>query len=959
MYFALDYNRLTKVSIMRIQLRILILVSTGFFGSSTGFSQALSISGHVFETYHGARIGIPSASVILKGSSTGAFSDAKGNFKLTTAQKPPYTVVVSSVGYETQEIFITDPSLPLEIQIKPSSSLGAEVVVSASRVPERILESPVSIERLNSAAIASSPAPSYYDAMANLKGVDMTTSSLLFNTPSTRGFNGSGNTRFNQIVDGMDNQSPGLNFPVGNVIGLTDLDLDNMELLEGASSALYGPGGMNGTLIITPKDPFRYQGVSAEVKEGVMNINSPVRNGSPYTSLSARWAQKISDRFAFKLSVQYIQAKDWVAYDSSDYNQLTQQIVPGGTRLNDPAYNGVNLYGDEYISQIPDMLTLSNEILAGASQQFSAGYYQQYGTYPTQTQINAYLASNPATQPFYVGVNNGIIKNQYVSRTGYREADVMNPNAWNLKLSGGLYFKVTDQITASVVGYWGTGNTVYTASDRYDLKNLQMGQYKAEINGKNWFVRGFTTQENSGNAFNMTVNTELLNEAWKPSVDPNNLAGSWYPQFIAAYVGAISTGASEALAYNEARSFADQGRPPAGSAEFNHLADSIASIPIPNGGKFLDHSSLYMAEGQYDLSDWLGLRDKGVDVLVGANWKQYVLNSHGTLFADTAGPIHTNEYGAYLEASKKLFGDRLKLSVSGRYDKNENFTGRFTPRASAVIEVAKNQYIRLSYQSAYRFPTNQDQWINLRVGGNEILIGGLPQLMEFYNFSSNPVYTLSSVQAGTPEKAVFGSFKAETVNSFELGYKALVMEGRLLIDLYGYYAQYQNLITNQTVVQSPLSNPIIFSIAVNSPSVVSTDGYGASLEYLLRKNFFVRVNFFFDDINAVPPGLTAYYNTPRYRTNVGFGNSGFGYQKRFGFNAIWRWQDNFYEQSLFIPGTVSAFSTLDAQISYKLLPIKSIIKLGATNLINHYYINAPGNPSVGGLYYISFAYNIL
>jgi CarboxypepD_reg-like domain/TonB-dependent Receptor Plug Domain len=965
MYFALDLLDLTKTCAMRNHIVQFVTACIVTLPSLCGFSQVTVIRGNIHETLNGLRSAVASASVVVKGSTVGTFSDSKGDFRLSTSQKPPFTLVVTSIGYESKEIVVADASALLDVELQAGTTLGSEVVVSASRVPERIMQSPVSVERLNVASIQSSPASTYYDAIRNLVGVDFTTSSLIFNTPSTRGFNGSGNVRFNQVVDGMDNQSPGLNFPVAGLIGLTELDVDNMELLEGASSALYGPGGMNGTLVITPKDPFKYPGVSAEVKAGVMNINSPVRSASPYTDVAVRWAQKITNRFAFKLSGEYLQAKDWVAYDSSDYNQATQQFVPGGTRENNPAYNGVNLYGDEYISQIPDMLTLSNEILAGASQQYSAGYYQQTGMYPTQAQINTYLATNPATQPFYVGVTNGIIKNQYVTRTGYREADVMDPNAWNLKISGGLYYKITDDLTASLVGYWGTGNTVYTGSDRYDLKNLKMGQYKFELNSKNWFLRGFTTQENSGDAYNMTVNTELLNEAWKPSVNVNNLAGSWYPQFIGAYVGAISGGATEQQAYNEARSFADQGRPAPGSAEFTHLADSIASIPIPNGGKFLDRSKLYMVEGQYNFTDLLGWKDKGADLLAGANWKQYDLNSQGTLFADTAGPILINEFGAYAQLSKTLFKDVLKITVSARYDKNENFAGRFTPRASAVIEVAKNQFVRLSYQSAYRFPTTQNQWINLSVGGNEILIGGLPQLREFYNFSSNPVYTYSSVQAGTPQMATFGQFKAESVNSFEVGYKALVMNSKLLIDVYGYYAQYQNMLTRETVLQSPdgtlagLANPIIYSVSVNSPSMVSTDGYGASLQYLLRKNFYIQGNFFFDEINTVPPGLVTYYNTPLYRANIGIGNSGFGFQKRFGFNLIWRWQDSFYEQSDFVAGPVSAFSTLDAQVMYKLLPIKSVIKLGATNLTNHYYVNAPGNPSIGGLYYLSFAFNVL
>ena len=152
-------------------------------------------------------------------------------------------------------------------------------------------------------------------------------------------------------------------------------------------------------------------------------------------------------------------------------------------------------------------------------------------------------------------------------------------------------------------------------------------------------------------------------------------------------------------------------------------------------------------DAQYNLTEGLGLAKTNTDWLIGFSHKQYVLNSEGTLFADTAGVIKINEFGAYTQVSQRLFNDILKLSISGRYDKNTNFKGRFTPRASAVVRLAKDHNLRFSYQTAYRFPTTQNQWINLTVGGGTRLLGGLPQLRNFYKFSTNPVFTLNSVQA--------------------------------------------------------------------------------------------------------------------------------------------------------------------------------------------------------------------
>ena len=139
-----------------------------------------------------------------------------------------------------------------------------------------------------------------------------------------------------------------------------------------------------------------------------------------------------------------------------------------------------------------------------------------------------------------------------------------------------------------------------------------------------------------------------------------------------------------------------------------------------------------------------------------------------------AGPIGINEYGAYAQITKPFFDDFLKITVSGRYDKNANFKGRFTPRATALFKIANNNNIRVSYQQAYRFPSTQQQWINLAVGGG-ILIGGVPQLKEFYDFENNPVYSPGAIASNpsNPKEQSFEDFRPEAVTSYEVGYRGL------------------------------------------------------------------------------------------------------------------------------------------------------------------------------------------
>ena len=950
---------------------LLFILAISTIASFAQQSTTTTVSGSVKNSK--SKDAVSAVSVTIKGSTTGTFTNDKGDFKFTTSQKPPFTLVFSSVGFADKELAVTGNTEGVSVEVSPTYTLGDEVVVSASRVPERILESPVSIERINSAAIRNTASPSYYDIVGNLKGVDVTTSSLTFKSISTRGFNGSGNLRLNQLVDGMDNQAPGLNFSVGNIIGVTELDVDNMELLSGASSALYGPGGMNGTLLINSKSPFKYQGLSFQIKQGVNHIDSYQRPVGAYYDWSVRWANKISEKFAYKFGAQFIQARDWLANNKANYSRTTGspfgQVVPGG-RETDPNFDGVNIYGDETTSSLSGVANsvfsgISNAIGAGTFNALYAGsslYLNTLNPSANLAAYNTFLNNNGGAALVAGGYSPflyGNIRNYYtgvnVSRTGYNESDVVDPTTVNVKLSGGLYYKVNNDVEASVVAYWGTGNTVYTGSDRYSLKNLRMGQIKAELKSKNWYLRAYTTQEDAGDSYNATIAARLFNEAWKPST-------TWYPIYTNAFTQYVDAGMSLNAAHNAARSLADVGRP-TGPIYKNPLFQQIVQTPISKGGAlFLDKTSLYNLEGQYNLTDALGLAKSKTEMLIGGNWKRYWLNSEGTLFADKSvlnpGKIMIQEVGAYAQVSQRLFEDVLKLSVSGRYDKNQNFDPRFTPRVSAVVKIAKDNNLRFSYQEAYRFPSTQNQWINLVVSGGTVLAGGLQQMIDYYNLNGNPVYN----SLGTAIK--FSAIKPERSSSYEFGYKGLLTK-QLMVDAYYYFAKYDDFITTSNGLQVGF-NPVLnrsnttFSVAQNASGTVKTNGWGLSLEYLLPANFFVTGNVYSDQVSSQPsdPNFVSYFNTPKTRINLGFGNTGFGYKNRLGFSATYRWQDGFLYQGSFAVGQVDAYGVVDGMISYKLTEIKSLIKIGATNVFNHYYYNGFGNSQIGGLYYISFGYNV-
>jgi outer membrane receptor protein involved in Fe transport len=900
-----------------------------FFLLNKGFGQTVTVTGKI--SNEETREAVPAATVLLKGATTGTYSDNHGNFKLTINQSFPFTLIISSVGYETKEFVIQSASTSIEIALKPASVVTTEVVVSATRSQIRNLESPVSIERMSSAAIREVSAANYYDAIGNLKGVDVVTSSILFKTMGTRGFNGSGNLRMNQLVDGMDNQAPGLNFSVGNIAGINELDVDNVELLPGASSALYGSGGMTGTILMTSKDPYKYQGLSAIIKQGVNHISDPDMNAAPFYDWMLRYAQAFN-KFAFRVSAEYLQAKDWTATNYSNFSNYLGQPIAGDRAL--PDYNGVNVYGDE-------------NAYFNVQQQFYA---------------LAAKETDPIKKAQYTAIATATPVNSGVSRTGYNENTLTDYKAYNFKASAGLYYKLSDNITASLTGNFGETNTIYTGTDRYNLQNVRIGQYKAEVAGKNFYVRLYTTQEDAGNSSDMVVTADYINEAYAPT------QSVWAPNYLTAYAVALQPliiqNVPQATAYLQAstaaRAYADQNRYLPGTTAFNNALNAIKKTPIPNGGEFIDQTNLYVGEGIYNFSDMI----KWADITIGASTKEYSLNSHGTIFADTAGRININETGGFAQIQKGFFDNILKVTLAGRYDKSTNFAGRFTPRITAVFQVAKDNFIRASYQTAYRFPSNQNQYIDLQTGSAH-LIGGLPQFIQYYGLNNGSTYDTASYfnakRSGTePTQYVFKEFKPETVASWEIGYKG-VIDNKLFIDIYGFYAQYTNFIGLTVLLKNPDTLGIhptnTFGIYTNSSNKVNTVGAGLSLQYTFSKGFFAGGNIAYNDLSNADANVLTQFNTPKIKYNISVGN--YSIKKVFGFNITYRWQDSYEYESSFVSGTTAAFGALDAQISMKLPKLQnSMIKIGATNLLNKYYTDAIGNSQVGGLYYISLGYNV-
>lgn len=904
---------------------------------------------------------IPGANVVVEGERSGASTDFDGTFKLSTSTKLPFTIKISAVGFTTKTVNITSANQKVNVVLNDEENKLDEIVVSASRTPERVLESPVTIERMGIQDIKKTASPSFYDGLENLKEVQMNTSSMSFKSINTRGFATVANTRFMQLVDGMDNSSPLLNFVLGNMIGVSEIDVQSVELLPGASSALYGANAFNGILFMNSKSPFTYQGISTYFKYGVTSQEAAGTNN--YYDFGIRFAHAFNKYFAAKANFTYMQATDWYATNYDD------KTIEGIDRTS-PNYDGINVYGDEAstnIKGVGEKLAAMGIIPAGA-------------------------------------VN--LLPNSNVSRTGYNEVDLTNNKAGNTKIDFSLHGRPFGDERLEIIwqSKFGFGNAVYQGANRYYLNDFFMQQHKLELKGKNFFVRGYTTSEDGGHSYDMVFTGINVNRKWK---DDN----TWFGQYAGAYIQGTLGGMTPEQAHAAARATADTGRFLPGTQQFKTAFNQVINEEsVLSGSKLVDNSRIYHSDANYNFRDIV----KFAEIQVGGSFRLYELNSHGRIYTDADGPINYNDYGAYTQLTKRFLDDRLKFTGSIRYDKSKNFDGNVSPRLSLVYSAGekKNHNFRGSFQTGFRNPTTQDQYIGFNIG-NAALVGSAPDNLERFrevlpvstvvgqtlaggttkvmtgtnaydnSYTATSVSAFSALAGSNPAEAVkllkktrANYVKPEQVKAFELGYRSIFQN--MSIDINGYYNIYNDFIGNQNAIAtyygtaedapaSPAgvqslhalqnSNYRVYQLYTNSDVEITSLGFGVGLSRKIIADFELGINYNyaqFDYDNSQDPSFEAGFNTPKHRVKVSLGNEKLF--ENFGFNVSGRWNSEYLWQSS-IDGIIASATVIDAQINYGIPKLKSVIKLGAANIGGKEYYQVVGAGSIGQQYFASWTIN--
>ena len=928
-----------------------------------------------------AGIAVPGATVFIKGTFTGASTNEEGQFSLkANFTKGPVTLVTSYVGYETQELPLSASDNALQIILKPSAMLD-QVVVAASRVEENIGKVPVTVEKLDQRQVEQIATPDIVAGLARFKAIDISSSSMLATTFSTRGFNSSRSERIIQLADYMDTAIPSLSSNFGNLLGTPILDVASVEIVHGPASALYGANAFNGVLLTNSKDPFKDPGLTVRLRGGNRNLLDG----------QLRYAVKIGEKVAFKISGGAIQADDFLADNKDATSKLIEATNNEAGSV--AGYDAVSRFGD-----VGSGYTFAPVLVNPATRMVI--------NYP----MGHPLAGQPIPTPAEL-----VGKQLYLP--GYSEADLIaNDNkTHSYKVAPSVSVLLTDRLKATVDYKYTEATTTYQSASRYRFINSGAHQGRVQLEGRNWFVRGYTTRDFSGQrqdgAYNLGILGGLLEN--QPVPDPTTglpTTTSYGAKYVGTYIATLAGGLARATSATAAAAASGAAATAAaatqlqpGSAEFNAARDRLihdASLNAAGqalGARVVLRSIMNEGSGQYSYANNIA------DLTVGAAYRQFQLGSDGTLFSDRkdGDRIDNYEYGAYGQLKKSLLDERLNLAVAGRVDKFQNFGTAFSPRASVVYSagVDKQHNFRGSFSRAFRSPTQNDQYIRLDVG-RAILLGNVGSGFNGYSASApaavvaarpaNPGIFDPTAAGDAQLQTVLNNYtytsaplKLEEVNTFEVGYRAQITK-ELFVDLDYFHNTYNNFIATQNFIgntdgsaptpaqfRAELLAPSaagpfrdgtratrVIQIATNVDQTVNSQGAAIGLGYTVSPALTLVGNYSYNDLVTTDfkPGTQSFFNTPKHKFNLGL--DGRALDRALSYNLNYRWADGFLYESTFATGTLPVAQTVDAQIGYFVKSLHTTVQVGGTNIFDVANYQVYGAPSYGRIVYAGLLFDL-
>lgn len=869
------------------------------------FSQENSITGFVYDNQSGDPLA--AANVVVKETQKGTVTADNGYFEIKVSGDASVILQVTYIGYSTIEIKATPGEKSIIINMEPSAIMGDEVVVSASRFSENIRTAPLTIQKINERQIESAPSGDYFQSLGNLRDVEIINNSIGFKIFNSRGFNTTAPLRVVQLIDGIDNQLPTINIVPGNMFGVSDIDIRNIEVISGPASALYGPNAMQGVISYETKNPYDFPGVTVKLKGGNREyFEGQFRAASTF----------INDKLGVKIAGSYMKANDWQSdyiYGNQPAHPMIQQDIMG-QMLQDPSYSDF---------------------------------------------VNYFTTVDQNTAPF-----------TKVIMPGYSEEDLFNGKIDNMKISGALYYKFSKDIQAKYVYRYSTGTSLFMGNNRAPLDGFYQQLHSLEFKGKGFTFHAYRSDDNTSDTYTLVGAGVNLGFASLGSVDAtflpayvneiqslsNNFTNTLTPEQLTQAIAAGSTASQDSWLEP-------------GTETFNTAYDKIKETPPPAGAHYSSKTTLYHVGGMYEYSfEKIDLNVGGSyrntkPVSHGSVFAD-TLQQDGSY-----RQIDVSEYGGFVQGIGHISDGKTKLYASIRMDKSKNYDWQFSPRI-AVVTTAGNNNFRLTLQSAFRAPAVSDQYQYLN-RGRDIVLGNVDGFGNCYTQSSIDSYYANGKDPALLVSTFVAAVKPEQVKSIEFGYNGifgekLYVDFSAYFSMYSDFIAYQRVGRPgfgtagepSGIIAMDTNNYQKYSVATNVEQDVNTYGASIGLGYYFSEKIMAYVNYTYSNIDSagISQDVIPGFNTPKHKVNMGL--EGTNVYKNLGFVVNWKWVDDYYWEAVFASGPVPSYNTLDIQLNYSFPELYSTLRLGGSNILGQEYIQAYAMPQIGAFWYASWTFDL-
>ncbi|MCW3126545.1 MAG: TonB-dependent receptor [Bacteroidetes bacterium] len=956
-------------------------------------AQTTSVSGKVTDERGEAMTGV---TVSVAGTTTATATDAEGKFTLDVPADTK-NLHFKYIGYGERDVSVADitKKAGFALKLTPADVGLNQIVVSASKKREKLLDAPASISVISGERLTNKVVTTAVDYLKGTPGVDVMQTGLVSNNLVVRGFNNIFSGSVLNVVDNRIGSVPSLRVNTYQLVPTSNLDIDRIEVLRGPASALYGPNASSGVVHIMTKNPLEQE----KKFETTIAFNSGfIAQGSNTNGLDAhtqsvgadhinysiinpefRHSGKVANgKFGYKISGSYFQGQDYLNYDPREPN-------PGDSLIFGSVKNGLTFQPD----------TLSKRTFKSPS------------------------SGNDTTVV------------QYDIRRFNRNFDIRKWSA-----DGRIDYKPIDDLTITLSG--GIAQTT-----NIELTGLGAGQtngwiywyLQTRLKWKNLFFQYFVNASDAGN------NTYLIPQLTPFSRQPSTYNSPYEVQKL--------IDKSKLHVFQLQHSVQ-----PHKTVGLIYGVDALLTFPQTNGtinGRFDGHDNVYQAgayiQAEYDPLKWLKL--------VGAARIDYNSIINNVAFSPRVAVVFKPKNGQNIRITfNRAFDAPTSLEqfldlANGQIPNGINVRGIGNPYGYKYSYDAqgKIQFITAPYSGGpgqwvtFGDQTNNYQYLDSAIklvsaglakqsGTDPVLVNALIAGVFDGITGSNGLIQQTKQQlidyaALAQQKKIvnfqptdFKNLKRidnETTQTLELGYKGLFFN-KLQVSVDAYWTRKENYVgaltsasgavifdlvhdqqlvdrlkanaepyysflkaldnqpayTNNNIVKSDsghvydeilvLLSQLPMGVVTPKDGKINSDyiltyqnlgtldlfGLDLGLQYQATKDVYIGGSFSLVDKDhiTISTGQIAWLNAPKYKASLSLDHviSKVG----FGYGASWRWQDSYTANSAVYSGTVSASNIFDARISYRPNFYKGLLfAVNVNNLLNYKWQSFPGTAHMG------------